>query len=412
MGYQSMDDMVKKLCLGKADRVEFCINTGGIGTVVAGRWYDLSQFPVENSWPQYTHGNYIYNYHFHGPNGWTYGTPWDFASGHTRMVRTPGAGNPDLSQNTPCQSGISYSVSYVLTRSAGDITVSLGGTSGANRTASATYRENIVCPTSGGVLKLTAGATFAGTVDAVSVTRDLAFTPYSMPTSGFTRGCEAGRDIADCSSGETRHILTFGAHTDVAAGAPAILYLVDILGVYPRIATNSALVQTLDNTETLPRYTDGKGVMAFYVINTANGANAQTFSMWYNNQDNTSGQTFSGGVSNTATAIVGHMSHTGTAAGNYGPFLPLQPGDYGIRAVQQVKFSAASAAAGLIDLVLCKPICSIPLTAAFYMSERDLMNAIPALPRIYDGAVLGLIIQCSAVMTACNYMGFYDVGWG
>ena len=412
MGFSSIDDLVDELTnQGKFWRQDFMKNTSGIGTVVAGRWYDLTMFPITGTAPWYIHGNYVFNADFLGGiAGWTLnGANWTWDAANHRASRAASADGLTLTQNTQCTNGVTYSVVFTLTRTAGSITPSLGGTNGTARSASGTYRENIVCgATANAPITFTPDATFAGTVDIVAITRDLAFTPYDDGLIASDAAIWHGGDV----SANTKHLLNFGAMVNVAAGAPAVLLLVDLLGCYPRIRTDLATSQTLNNTLTLPRYTDGKGVRPFFVLNTANGLNAANFVMSYTNTVPTAGRGLGAVVSHTASAIVGHMSHSGVSAGNFGPFLPLMGGDQGLVSVQSCQFTVASASAGFVDLVLAKPLAYLPLTAAFYASERDLLNQLPSLPRIYDGAVLGVLCFCGAVMTACSYQGYIDVAWG
>jgi hypothetical protein len=292
----------------------------------------------------------------------------------------------------------------------GNITISLGGTAGTNRTANGTYTENITCgATSNAPLVVTFASTVsAARVDNIIVRRLLAFTPYADSAIGREAGLWHGGNV----SSETKHLLTVGARANAATAALSTLYIVDLLGCYPKIATNSASSQSLNNTASIPRYTDGKGVRAFYTLNTANGANAQNFSMNYTAPGSVSGRSLGAVVANTASAITGHMSHTGVAAGNFQPFLPLAGGDAGIMSVQSAQFSAASASAGFVDLVLCVPLAAIPTTTAFVMAERDLMTQLQSLPRIYDGAVLGMFLVTGGVVASGNAIdGYIEVGW-
>lgn len=55
--------------------------------------------------------------------------------------------------------------------------------------------------------------------------------------------------------------------------------------------------------------------------------------------------------------------------------------------MQSLTLSAASLA-GTAALVLCKPLLDIPLTTASVAVERDLLNQLPSLPKIEDGACL------------------------
>ena len=114
----------------------------------------------------------------------------------------------------------------------------------------------------------------------------------------------------------------------------------------------------------------------------------------------------------TASAIVGHIAHSGSAANNYGPFLPLASGDYGVQNVASVQFSAASGA-GTCALVLARPIAQIPLVTASLLSERDLLNQLPSLPRIYDDACLTWIYFAGAATAAnTNFYGAIETAWG
>ena len=413
MGFSSYDNIVTNITAGNMWRGDFMKNVSGIGTVVAGRWYDSSQLPI-GSGVNFVHGNMVRNWDFlAGSAYWTLGSAnWAWTPATHLLTRTANADVSTVSQNTACTNGVTYSVVYTLTRSAVSITVSLGGTAGTTRNSANTYRENIVCgATAGAPLVFTPDATFAGTIDLVAVTRDLAFTPYTdvnTVSGGDANLVYHGGNV----SASTKHIMNMGAWTNLAASAPASLMLVDMLGCYPRIRTDLNTLQTLDNTLTLPRYATGAGVRAFTTLNVANGTGTPNLAMLYTNTTPTAGRGLGTTVTNTASAIVGHIVHSGVAAGNTGPFLPLTGGDLGITSVQSVQYSAASGSAGFVDLVLCRPLAQLPLTAAFYTNERDFLNQLPSLPRVYDGACLGLIIGSGAVMAASVYQGYIDFAWG
>ena len=175
---------------------------------------------------------------------------------------------------------------------------------------------------------------------------------------------------------------------------------------------NSSSAQNLTNTNTLTRYTDGAGVRAYLVIQTTSGATAHNIAMSYTDQGGTAGNTLPVTVACTASAIAPHITHSGTAANNYGPFLPLASGDTGIRSVQSVTLSAASLA-GTAALVLCRPLATIPITTASIAAERDLMNQLPSLPRIYDGACLTwLYFSGAATAASTNFFMSTDFAWG
>lgn len=210
---------------------------------------------------------------------------------------------------------------------------------------------------------------------------------------------------------DTKHGLNVSAVSAVATAVPSQLMLVDMQGYYPGISMNSSALQTLVGAPAL-RYTDGVGVRAGLVIVTSSGATAHNLSMSYTNQAGTSGRTLPVTVSCTASAITPHITHSGTAANNYGPFLPLASGDTGIQSVQSVQLSAASLA-GTAALVLYKPLLTIPLVAASVATERDLLNQIPSLPQIKDGACLTwLYFAGAATAASTNFYGHLEMGWG
>lgn len=209
----------------------------------------------------------------------------------------------------------------------------------------------------------------------------------------------------------TKHILNVQAITAVATGVPSQLMLVDMQGYYPGISMNVATAQTLVGTPTL-RYTNGLGVRPFLVITTNSGATAHNVSLSYTNSAGTSGRALPVTVACTASAIAPHITHSGTAANNYGPFLPLASGDVGVQSVQSVTISAASGA-GTAALVLARPLLTLPLTAVSIASERDLLNQLPSLPRVFDGACLTwLYFAGAATAASTNFFGSVELGWG
>jgi hypothetical protein len=112
------------------------------------------------------------------------------------------------------------------------------------------------------------------------------------------------------------------------------------------------------------------------------------------------------------SAIVQHISHTGTGANNFGPFLPLANGDTGIQNVASIQFSAAMGA-GVGALCLARPILSIPLVVAGVATERDTLNQLPSLPKIPDGACLAWMYYAGAATAAnTNFYGSLEYVWG
>ena len=218
-------------------------------------------------------------------------------------------------------------------------------------------------------------------------------------------GIRNGGDV----STDIKNLLNMGAITTAATGVPSTLMLVDIEGYWPTISNNTLSAQTLSGTPSL-RATNGEGCRLYWVQTATAGATAQNINVSYTDQAGNTGNTLPVTVAMTASAIVPHISHSGVAANNYGPFLPLANGDYGVRNVASVTFSAANTGTGA--LVLAKPIMEIPIGVASLYHNKDLLSQIPSLPKIPDGACLGFILMVGgAVAASTTFAGHAEFVW-
>jgi len=207
-----------------------------------------------------------------------------------------------------------------------------------------------------------------------------------------------------------KHLLDMNAWATAATGVPGTLMLVDLQGYWPGISNNTTSAQTLTGTPTL-RYTNGAGCRLFQVQTAVAGATAQNIALSYTDQSGNTGNALPVTVAMTASAIVGHISHSGVAANNYGPFLPLASGDSGVQNVATVTMSAANT--GTFALCLARPLATITLSVAGLMTEKDLLNQIPSLPEIKDGACLVWLYGAGAATAASTtFAGGIEVVWG
>ena len=103
--------------------------------------------------------------------------------------------------------------------------------------------------------------------------------------------------------------------------------------------------------------------------------------------------------------------YSGTGAGRYNPFIPLAGGDTGIRSIQSITLSA-SYVSGEFSIALCKPLITLPIGALGVVTERDYVNGLPSLPRVYDGANL-IWLMGSGAATPINsgLFGHVDFAW-
>lgn len=207
-----------------------------------------------------------------------------------------------------------------------------------------------------------------------------------------------------------KHLLNMNAWGTAATAVPGTLMLIDMQGYYPGLTNNSAVAQTMVGTPTL-RYTNGEGIRAYMVQTAVGGAGAQNLAMSYTDQAGNTGNAMPVTVACTASSVASRLNPSGVAANNYGPFLPLASGDTGIRSIQTVTMSAATT--GTFAMVLARPLATITLSVAGLMTEKDLLNQIPSLPEIKDGACLTWLWGAgAATATATTFAGGIEVVWG
>ena len=207
-------------------------------------------------------------------------------------------------------------------------------------------------------------------------------------------------------SPDTKHIVNIGAFGNTATSVPSVLQLVDVLGYYPITTVTTTTAQTLNNAVKLPRYADGAGVRAYIVARATCGAGTPTIQINYTNEKGVSGRVVPVTLTAVTTAAAGHIIHSDPTANHYGCFIPLANGDSGIKSIQTITLSATMTS-GSIALVLCKPLTSLPITVLGVQSERNLLNQLPSLPRIYDGANLNFLLFTGAAYAAGGSLSGY-----
>ncbi len=184
------------------------------------------------------------------------------------------------------------------------------------------------------------------------------------------------------------------------------------------IAYTDAGTGTHTMTMQMPRAQDGVGCEAFFAVQTqptAGGPNLSASS--YTNTAGTAGRAFQGSptMGATADAYAGRILHSGNAAGRYGPFLPRQGGDTGIKSIESFTWSGGTAytGSGVVALCIAKPLLDIAIPVSGMYSERDLVNQLLSLPKVEDGACLVWLLFGTGATTANSpFNPVLDFGWG
>lgn len=231
----------------------------------------------------------------------------------------------------------------------------------------------------------------------------------SYSTAGLS-GVYTGGDTGS----ETKHIINASAYSASATTMPAVIMAIDTLA-YIRCTSTTLNTAVAIAGATLPRYADGAGVQAFIYNNNATpmGAGTPTLTLTYTNSAGTTNRTTPAVLPVCKTAAAnGLILYSGTGAGKYGPFIPLQAGDSGIRVIESIKQSATYTS-GEYTIVLCKPLFTLPMTTIGVAAERDFMNQVPSLPRIYDGANIQFLLYSGAATPInSSFFGHIDFAWG
>jgi hypothetical protein len=239
-----------------------------------------------------------------------------------------------------------------------------------------------------------------GTISSVTVTG-------TASVNSIPHGGDVSTDV--------KHILNASVYSGSATSAPAVWMLIDQLACYTIFPATTVGSQSFTGQAAWPRYADGKGVQAYLATQIVAGAGTPTVQLGYTNTVPTSGRLTPGVPALptlVATSTQASIPYSGTGAGKYGPFLPLQGGDQGIKQVDTINFSATMTS-GCVVLVICKPLLVIPITTVGVAGERDLVNQIPSMPRIYDGACLQWIYMAGAAIPQnSSYQGHLDFAWG
>jgi hypothetical protein len=235
------------------------------------------------------------------------------------------------------------------------------------------------------------------------------FTPLKRSTDG---GLDHGQAVN--ALGYKKFLRRLMVLTPTSTAAPNTLILLDYLGFYGFIDESVTDEQFLDNTEPLPRYADGKGIMMMPVVVAGHSGAPVRFSVNYTNSDGVAGR-ISQTMTQTTQIVNGTILTslaTSTPTENYaGPFIQLQIGDSGVQTVQSVTMQGTGDV-GLFALVLVKPIATMTLAGTDAPSERDFFAELSSMPEIKDDAYLNFISLPTGTLAGAPFHGMIETIWG
>ena len=214
------------------------------------------------------------------------------------------------------------------------------------------------------------------------------------------------------------HKLMVIPRTTGASQATVNFSLVDIVGYYPLIDGDSTDTQEFDNTLTLPRYEDGKGLWLTMVNHVAPALNDGRMTIEYTNSDDVD-RTASVQIRNVGLQKV-TVGATDVSLGNLGALvMPLGNVDSGIKRVNRITYTTAPG--GLHCLYIIKPLAQF----SHYhdglvqgLNEKTALEVDFALkdgwrmPVIKDGAHLSLFYMPNGGQRNVSLFGEISFIWG
>jgi hypothetical protein len=205
------------------------------------------------------------------------------------------------------------------------------------------------------------------------------------------------------------HKLTALVVTPTTA-VPLPMILCDYLLFYPFVDMSDTAGISMDNTVTLPRYTDGENVQIMAVeVAAQSGIGNPQFNVTYTNQDGVAGRVTPNVACNTQTVNGTIITTAAATADCAGPFLPLQAGDTGVRSIETVTFLTGDV--GLIAFVLVKPLATLSIYDITGPVERDYAINGYSMPEIQPDAYLNLICLPSGTIAGAQIHGTIETIW-
>jgi hypothetical protein len=205
--------------------------------------------------------------------------------------------------------------------------------------------------------------------------------------------------------GATKHLTSMSIAV-TANAAPVTFLLCDYLLAYPLIDGDDDGVQYLDNSQGLPRYSDGIGVVCAIFATSPMSGNGTATINFTDCDGNSRTVTFGIRAASGIGASVVRCNTSGSDNSN-GPFVPA-PGR-GIRSIESFQFSPT--VGGMMVLVLMKPLESIFVREQNTVTEKILPLHGVTLPRIHDDAFLDFLFCSGTANAPTQTRGFLTFAW-
>jgi len=195
-------------------------------------------------------------------------------------------------------------------------------------------------------------------------------------------------------------------------GATMSQYVFDLLGYYPLIDGDSTDLVEMDNTATLPRYQDGKGVFAVFVSYIAPSIQTGLVDLVYTDSaDQTRSVRFDIQSPTATGGVVVSGARNTTGSTECAIHIPLPLGS-GIKNIQSLQY--VTPPGGLHCIYLIKPLCTLASNDSGIAVEKSFLTQKGfAMPRIYDGAAINIFSrQAGGTSAGASMFGMFNFIWG
>ena len=236
----------------------------------------------------------------------------------------------------------------------------------------------------------------------------------ASPLVAATLESDKGIIVPRMASGEKQWLHRFALMSAGATSSTQPFILNDYLLFYPFVDMDAAGEdQVMDNTVTLPRYSDGAGVQMMVVAQSGTVGGGR-FAITYTGSDDvqyTTGSLFCG-AAQPSGAIVAAAG----AVGGLLPFVPLNAGVKGVKRIDSVNFTVANG--GLCCVVLVKPLdvsqtlesCSVAGIGSAV--EKEALRLRGGIVEIKDGAFLAFMGQgVAGSVASAPLVGTVETVW-
>lgn len=215
------------------------------------------------------------------------------------------------------------------------------------------------------------------------------------------------------ASGEERYLVEAQMYSAQATfNGPISVVFFDLVGYYPLIDGDSTDTQVFDNTQTLPRYTDGEGVMPVMLCHVAPALQNGLATITYTDS-NGAAQTCVVDVPNNGQNLVCSGSYSTMGATSSTIAMALNDGVSGVRSINSLTYSTPPG--GLHVIYLVKILGSMQLGDNLVTGEKSFVTDKGFNPpKIPDGAWLGWFDMLATGTTARTvaWWGNFTFVWG